>query len=210
MERRQSERRERARGGNLGVDPSAQVPERVSDGDAGAPDEGSGPGEVAVGTATKDPSPGPDETGADAAHPKADLTKRFLAALIDGGLAAVVGWIPLLGGILSGGYMLVRDGLELDFMPRRSIGKKAMGLRPVRLDGRPMDIETSVRRNWPLAVGGIASILLAVPVVGWLLMIPAVLAAMALGITEVVLTVSDDEGRRLGDRTAETVVVESE
>jgi uncharacterized RDD family membrane protein YckC len=71
---------------------------------------------------------------------KADLTKRFLASLIDGLLAGGVSMIPIIGGIIGATYILVRDGLELEFMDRRSIGKKLLKLRPVRLDGQPMDV----------------------------------------------------------------------
>lgn len=137
---------------------------------------------------------------------KADLSKRFLAALIDGVIAAAVGWIPGLGGILAAGYMLARDGVDHELMPRRSIGKKAMGLAPVRVDGRPMDLETSARRNWMFALGGLTSLLLVIPIIGWLLMIPVLLAALALSVTEVVLVLTDGQGRRLGDRMAGTVV----
>ncbi|MFN3414252.1 MAG: RDD family protein [Thermoanaerobaculum sp.] len=82
---------------------------------------------------------------------KADLGKRFIAALIDGILAAGVSFIPIVGGIIAALYILLRDGLDVEFMDKRSIGKKLMKLRPVRLDGQPMDPVTSAKRNLPLA-----------------------------------------------------------
>jgi uncharacterized RDD family membrane protein YckC len=139
---------------------------------------------------------------------KADLTKRFLAALIDGGLSFVVGFVPVIGGLVAAAYMLLRDGLELEFMDRRSIGKKVMKLRPVRLDGQPMDLVASAKRNWMFALGGIISLLMFIPFLGWLLMIPVALAALALGIIELVLVITDAQGRRLGDKIAATQVVE--
>jgi uncharacterized RDD family membrane protein YckC len=79
---------------------------------------------------------------------KADLTKRAVALIIDGLIAGAIGRIPFIGGLIGAAYMLTRDGFEFDFMDHRSLGKKLMKLRPVRLDGKPVDIETSMRRNW--------------------------------------------------------------
>jgi uncharacterized RDD family membrane protein YckC len=141
---------------------------------------------------------------------KADLGKRFLAHLIDSMAAGLAGaavgfFFPALGGLISAGYFLVRDGLELQFMDRRSLGKHLMKLRPVRLDGAPMDIETSMRRNWMFAVAGLvqASFLLSflVPVVS--------VAATAITVYEVYRVLTDEEGRRWGDELAGTMVVEA-
>ncbi len=139
---------------------------------------------------------------------KADLSKRFIAAVIDGAIAFVIGFIPLIGGIIGAAYWLVRDGLELEFMDGRSIGKKVMKLRPVRLDGQPMDIPTSVKRNWMFALGGVISFLLWIPILGWLLMIPVALIALGLGLFELYKVVTDPQGRRLGDNMAGTKVIE--
>jgi uncharacterized RDD family membrane protein YckC len=98
-----------------------------------------------------------------------DPTTRILATFIDVVIVAVVGLVPLVGGLVGVAYILVRDGLAFDFMDGRSIGKKLMKLRPVRLDGQPMDVHTSIRRNWPLAFGSLAQALLYIPVLGWLL-----------------------------------------
>lgn len=140
---------------------------------------------------------------------KADVGKRIAAAAIDAVLTVVVGFVPIVGGLAAAAYWLVRDGLELDFMDRRSLGKKVMKLRPVRLDGGEMDLATSAKRNWMFALGGVAQLLLFLPLVGWLLVLPVALAALALGVVELVLALSDDRGRRLGDRMADTVIIES-
>ena len=150
------------------------------------------------------PVPPPPPTAA----AKADLAKRFLAALIDGLLAGVVSLIPVLGGLAAAAYMLVRDGLELEFMDRRSIGKKVMKLRPVRLDGQPMDIGTSVKRNLPLCVGSIGMVFLIIPILGWALAILLGLTGLVLAIIEIVLVLTDAEGRRMGDKMAATKVIE--
>lgn len=136
----------------------------------------------------------------------AEPIKRGIALVIDAVIAVAVGMVPVLGGLAATGYWLVRDGLDVDFMPHRSLGKKLMGLRPVTLDGHPVDLATSAMRNWPLALGGIVQILLFIPFVGWLLMLPVALIALAIGVIEVVLVFVD--GRRIGDRTGGTRVVE--
>jgi uncharacterized RDD family membrane protein YckC len=148
--------------------------------------------------------------GASAAGTKADLAARFFAALIDVALGVVVSFIPAVGGLLAAAYWLVRDGLDLDFMDGRSLGKKVLKLRPVRLNGQPMDLATSMKRNWMFALGGVVSFLLFIPIIGWLLIIPVTLAALALGIVELVLVVTDPEGRRIGDRMAGTRLTAAE
>jgi uncharacterized RDD family membrane protein YckC len=135
---------------------------------------------------------------------KADLTKRFIAALIDNVLASLVSAIPVVGGIVGAAYILVKDGLDFEFMDKRSLGKKLMKLRPVRLDGQAMDLNTSIRRNWPLAIGSILSI---IPLLGWIIAIPV---SLVIGIIELVLVLTDAEGRRMGDKLAGTKVIEVE
>lgn len=137
-------------------------------------------------------------------QPKADLTKRCVAALIDFLLAAAVSLIPLFGGILGALYILCRDGLELDFMNRRSIGKTLLKVRAVRDDGEPVDLVTSMKRNLPFALAPIVSI---VPILGWLL---APVVATVIGVIELVLVLVDDRGQRLGDRLADTIVIDSQ
>jgi uncharacterized RDD family membrane protein YckC len=147
---------------------------------------------------------------------KTDLTKRFLAYLIDVIPAIIIGvifgLIPFIGGplagILVGGYWLVRDGLDLDFADKRSIGKKVMKLRPVRLDGQPMDINTSVKRNLPLAIYCVGYLLWVVPVLGHLVSLPIFAIGGIITLIEAVLVATDAEGRRWGDKMAGTKVVE--
>lgn len=136
---------------------------------------------------------------------KADLGKRFLAILIDSVIAMVLGMLPVIGILVGSAYWLVRDGLQLDFMDGRSLGKKVMKLRPVRLDGAPMDLQTSIRRNWMYGMGVVGI----VPVIGWILMIPIAMAALGIGIYEVIKVFTDERGRRLGDSMAQTVVIET-
>ena len=128
--------------------------------------------------------------------------------IIDSLVAAVLNVVPYIGGLAGIAYFLVRDGLEIDFMDQRSFGKKIVGLRPVRLDGRPMDIETSVRRNWMWGIGAVTSLLLYIPILGWALIPFVMLAAVAIGLYEVYNVVTDPEGRRWGDTLAATKVIE--
>lgn len=140
---------------------------------------------------------------------KADLAKRFIAAVIDAVVAMVLGFIPLVGSIVGAGYMLVRDGLELDFMDGRSIGKKVMKLRPVTNDGSKMTIEKSIRRNWMFGLGAFHGILLFIPVLGWILMFIISIVGLLIGIFEIFKVLTDAEGRRIGDNMAGTKVVET-
>ena len=156
-------------------------------------------GEVAA------PPPGPGSGDA----PKAELGKRFVAAAIDAVIAVVVGFIPLVGGLAATAYWLGRDGMDLDFMDRRSIGKRLVKIRPIRIDGAPMDIATSMKRNWMFALGGISQ-LLAITIIGLVVAIPLALVAFVIGIVEIVLVLVDPDGRRLGDKLAVTRVVETD
>lgn len=140
---------------------------------------------------------------------KADLAKRFIAALIDGLLAGVVSLVPLVGGLVAAAYILLRDGLELDFMDRRSIGKKLLGLRPVRLDGQPMDVMTSVKRNLPFAIGALGAVFMIIPILGWIVAILLGLVAMVVAVLEMIFVFTDAAGRRMGDKLAGTQVTES-
>ena len=164
---------------------------------------------------------------------KADPVKRFVAYLIDALIAAVPAWIfGTFSGMLAfvfylagGAYLLVRDGLTLDFANGRSIGKQVMKLRPQTLDGMPMDMMTSVKRNWPLALPsifwGVAALLAAGAVASnsgagfgagmagaGLFGILGMLSSL-LVLVECIMVLVDSEGRRLGDKTGNTKVIET-
>lgn len=136
-----------------------------------------------------------------------DTLTRFVAFLIDAVAIALIGLVPVIGGLTGIAYALLRDGLDLDVMRHRSLGKKIMKLTVVRLDGQPMDMATSARRNWPLVFGSIAQILAFIPVIGWILIPFVVLAGLVFVVIEVVRVLTTPEGRRLGDGFAGTKVV---
>lgn len=163
--------------------------------------EGSAPG----------PPPAPPS-----APTKADIGRRFIAALIDAVpailMAFILGLVPwiggIIGGLLAGAWWLARDGLDLEFADKRSLGKKVMKLRPVRLDGQPMTMEDSLKRNLPLALYCVGYLLWVVPFFGHIMSIPIFLIGGLIGLVEAVLVLADPEGRRWGDKLAGTRVVE--
>lgn len=141
---------------------------------------------------------------------KAELGKRLLAALIDGALCAVVSLVPVLGWLVGAVYVVVRDGLDVEFMKRRSIGKQVMKVRAVRLDGQPMDIATSAKRNFPFVLGLIGLPLMVIPILGWAVAGLLGVVQLVISIIEIVMVLTDPEGRRMGDKFAGTKVIDSE
>jgi uncharacterized RDD family membrane protein YckC len=121
-------------------------------------------------------------------YPKANVEKRLLAAAIDG-LLFMTAWFlyqnlnsiaPLAGGAA---YLLLRDAVG-----GQSIGKIMMGLTVIRVEtGRSCSAMDSVRRNAMLLVPG---------------------ANIVAVFFEAVTILRDSQGQRLGDRLAQTQVVE--
>jgi hypothetical protein len=121
-------------------------------------------------------------------YPKANVEKRLLAAAIDG-LLVMTAWFlyqnlnsiaPLAGGAA---YLLLRDAVG-----GQSIGKILSGLTVIRVQtGRPCSVMDSVRRNAMLLVPG---------------------ANVVAVFFEAVTILRDRQGQRLGDRLAQTQVVE--
>ena len=140
---------------------------------------------------------------------KALLSKRLIAFVIDGIVATVLWQVPLVGKLLGLSYILFRDGLEIEFMKGRSIGKKLMGLKPVRLNKQPMDISASVRRNWVFVIAGVAGLFRGIPLFGVFIVLAAVALGIFVALYELYLVVSDTKGRRWGDFFAGTQIVES-
>lgn len=153
------------------------------------------------------------------AKEKADLGKRVVAGLIDGligGVLSVV--IPFLGiGYLIGGaYILTKDAIMVELLKDpawkgRSVGKKIMHLKVVGPEGSDVDIELSAKRNWPLALGQLLSFILAlIPLrsMAWSTWSLIGSVSSIIGIIEIVLVLTDPQGRRLGDKLANTRVIE--
>ncbi len=141
-------------------------------------------------------------------YKKADLFKRFIALLIDDIVASLLVYIPILGALVSAVYLLTKDAIAFEItknpdFKNRSLGKKVMGLEVVSFDGSDIDWTISLKRNLPLAIGSAFGI---VPIIGWVV---GGIIGFVMVIVEAVLVISDDKGRRLGDRWANTQVVES-
>jgi uncharacterized RDD family membrane protein YckC len=121
-------------------------------------------------------------------YPKADVRKRLYAGVLDGLLVVscamlfqrLASW-PFL--VLGAIYVLLRDGVR-----GQSVGKFFFGLVVMHLEsGKPATLLTSAKRNILLLVPGVnvAALLLEVRAI-W----------------------RDPQGQRLGDRLAQTQVVE--
>lgn len=98
---------------------------------------------------------------------KANLAKRFIASVIDSALIFIVGLIPAIGSIIGLIYLLTRDALVYEVTKKeefrnRSLGKHLMGLKVARASGEgDIDLLTSVKRNLPLAIGGLVALIIA-------------------------------------------------
>lgn len=102
-------------------------------------------------------------------YKKAGLIERIIAALIDGIIASILIYVPILGGIAGTIYILTKDAIAFEITKNpdyknRSIGKKIMGIEVVNFDGQDVDWIVSLKRNLPLAIGNVIAI---VPVIGW-------------------------------------------
>ena len=119
------------------------------------------------------------------------------------------------GLILGGLYLLFRDGLP-GGLRGRSLGKRLLGLQPIRLGGRLVDLAASARRNWTVALllllPGLADVVLGgrqVVLMGNIgLADLLMLVGGGLVVIEGLLVLVDPVARRVGDRLAKTRVIE--
>jgi hypothetical protein len=138
-------------------------------------------------------------------YPKADLTLRALARLVDLTLAfAVANTAREAGPPLAALYLLVADGL----MSGQSIGKRIFGVRTMVLPARtgqrahPAGYRESVLRNAPFALAGL---FYGLTLVGWVLLFVVGVPIIAF---EAYMVWSDRLGIRIGDIFADTQVVD--
>jgi uncharacterized RDD family membrane protein YckC len=111
-------------------------------------------------------------------------------------IPALIPFVGILFAPLLGLYWVSRDA----FFGGQSIGKKAMGLKVVRLDGKPVDWGTSVQRN----IVFLPLLLTAIPGIG-LVLGPTIL--VLINVIEILLVLTTQ--RRIGDNIAKTVVVKA-
>ncbi len=141
-------------------------------------------------------------------YPKADLSLRALARLVDLSFAfAVANVAREAGPPLAALYLLAADGL----LPGQSLGKRLFGVRAMVLPpkgskqtrGRPAGYRESVLRNAPFAL---VSLFYGITLVGWVLL-------FVVGIPIVAFVAwmvwSDRLGIRIGDIFADTQVVDT-
>jgi uncharacterized RDD family membrane protein YckC len=140
-------------------------------------------------------------------YPKADLTLRGLARLVDLTLAfAIANVAREAGPPLAALYLIFADGL----LQGQSLGKRIFGVRAVVLPpkgvigrARPAGYRESVLRNVPFALVGL---FYGLTLVGWLLLFVVGLPLIAF---EAYMVVSDRLGIRIGDVFADTQVVDA-
>ena len=121
-------------------------------------------------------------------YTKADVRKRLSAATIDGLLVITTCALYWNSGsvlflVAGAAYLLLRDAVG-----GQSVGKFVLGLVVISLEtGRPSTLKSSVRRNVVLLLPG---------------------ANVVAVFLEALTVVRDPQGQRLGDRLAQTQVIE--
>ncbi len=133
-------------------------------------------------------------------YPKADLTLRGLARLVDLVLAFALAHVGHeLGPLLAVLYLLTADGL----MHGQSVGKRIFGIRTMVVPKRvPAGYRESFLRNAPFAL---VALFYVVPL-WWLLLIVAGLPIVGF---EAWMVLTDRLGVRIGDIFADTQVVDA-
>jgi uncharacterized RDD family membrane protein YckC len=141
---------------------------------------------------------------------KADPVKRIIAFIIDAVASMIVGFIPLVGGIIGALYMLLRDALPIEALEYKSIGKKLLKLSVVNTEApsSKVDYAISAKRNWMFALGPIMFFFIFIPILGWIIDILLGIAVLILVIIEIVKIFTNEKGQRLGDKMAGTMVIE--
>ena len=121
-------------------------------------------------------------------YAKADVPKRLLAATIDA-VPVVMSWLLYRDSgspvflVIGAGYLVLRDSMR-----GQSLGKLLLGLTVINIEtGQPCSLKSSVWRNVLFLIPG------------------ANVAALFL---EPITVVRDPQGQRLGDKLAQTQVIE--
>jgi len=140
---------------------------------------------------------------------KAEVFTRILAFMIDVLIAWIPFFIPFIGAVFGSLYLLFRDGImykitKKDEWKNKSIGKKILNIEIESLEGKDIDLTISAKRNLPLTIGNFIAI---IPVIGWVIG-PAV--ALILAFVELIVFLTNENNRRLGDMWANTQVIKVE
>mgnify|MGYP006287115545 CR=1 FL=1 len=140
---------------------------------------------------------------------KAEVFSRILAFSVDVLIAWLPFFIPVIGGVFGSLYLLFRDGIMYQITKKeewknKSIGKKLLNIEIEKLDGEFVDLVSSAKRNLPLTLGNFIAI---VPIIGWVI---GPILALILAVVELVVFLTNDEHRRLGDLWAKTRFIKIE
>lgn len=107
---------------------------------------------------------------------------RIIAYIIDALISGALWFIPFVGWLAGAAYILTRDGLP--FLDGQSVGKKAMNIRAVTLDGQPLT------NNWSPVL--IRNVVLFIP------LFPLI---------ELIVLLTNANKQRLGDQWGKTKVI---
>jgi uncharacterized RDD family membrane protein YckC len=127
-------------------------------------------------------------------------SKRLVAAVVDVLIFLIlIKFFGIAGSLLGLLFVFLKDAM----FKGQSPGKRLFDLQVIepRQDNNPCSVRKSIIRNIPMAV---VIALLSFPVSGWILFATVGLAIILL---ETFLVFSDEEGKRVGDIFAETLVI---
>ncbi len=102
--------------------------------------------------------------------------------------------LSLLSGVLGVAAVIIYETLMVSARGQ-TIGKQALGIKVVRVDGQPIERADAFKRIALFAV-------YAVPFLGFLV-------AFVMGVTSLVMVFSDEKRQALWDKLAETIVVDA-
>lgn len=127
---------------------------------------------------------------------KANLLHRTIARVIDILIAlAFYRVIPSVGFWFGLVYLFIADG----FWNGQSVGKKLLGLKVLKYSAPgTVSFKESIVRNFPIIIG---FFLFPIPFIGWLFLTVVL-------VLEFLMILGSDQGRRIGDELAHTLVVD--
>lgn len=133
----------------------------------------------------------------------AGISSRVVAKAIDLLVMVACGIIlpRVIGPLIGFAYSLLADALTVGELKNQSLGKRALGIRVVRLSGDKLNFRDSAIRNAPI---GVATFFGIIPIWGWVILAVLGIPLFAL---ELYLLMRAERHRRLGDVMAETEVV---
>ena len=153
-------------------------------------------------------------------NPTTNPVKRMIAAFADFTIAcffylALKLLLPnTVAALAAICFFLFRDAIAISDLKGASPGKRLVGLKAIRRDGRICDLKTSAKRNIPLLIGPLLFLplsftIVVIPILGWMTRYGALLLGLAVVAVEC-LEIWSGHRIRVGDQLAGTLVVEIE